>query len=95
MGIFLFQLNMQFNCIVLFNAEYQHDLNVYTLIKVENRALSKVWNSLRNNQRQQICCVDPLVFRGPPKFALKSRGPVRFANMKSFCKSKHKHSTPW
>lgn len=40
MGIFLFQLNMQFNCIVLFNAEYQHDLNVYTLIKAEIRALS-------------------------------------------------------
>lgn len=40
MGIFLFQLNMQFNCIVLFNAENQHDLNVYTLIKAENRALS-------------------------------------------------------
>lgn len=38
MGIFLFQLNIQFNCIVLFNAEYQHALNVYTLIKAENRA---------------------------------------------------------
>lgn len=26
---------MQYNCIVLFIAEKQHDLNVYTLIKTE------------------------------------------------------------
>lgn len=56
MGIFLIQLNMQHNCIVLFTAENQHDLNVYTLIKAENRALSSVWNTLRNYQTTNLLC---------------------------------------